>query len=417
MPNSIVNRLRGDSVVFALVSELLTELLLGLLLTAACENAAGDRWQAGSVTSLQIVRTSSASLLNPAPSSSAEIVNASSGSGPSRLIPSFANSLLSPSSHIGPNAPSSPLSARAHSPIASHPALLDSALISTANVCEIGREYARIPSRSIRSSSLDQAATIASWIESACGEPISKKYLRSLTVGISVTPHTPWLIVECYTFHIRYGGSNNEDATVVVGAGEDLEQAGIPLVSSNGTLSTTTTATAAKTGPPAAHSRSEVKAITQQLLRRLLVLTQSLPPLPSGRVLSMKLSYYPHTPADYEPSQFCADTEDGSMYRLSGAGEPLSVGQVESEHHSIGVGLLSCVESLAHRPEQQQQKQQHQYQKQQTVSVIEALPSQLAQLTQPTQILPNTQILPLAANNNNCLINNNSENELSTHAG
>ncbi|KAI8873069.1 DNA-binding protein, partial [Ramicandelaber brevisporus] len=120
---------------------------------------------------------------------------------------------------------------------------------------------------------LDQAATIASWIESACGEPISKKYLRSLTVGISVTPHTPWLIVECYTFHIRYSGS---------------------------------TATAAKTGPPAAHSRSEVKAITQQLLRRLLVLTQSLPPLPSGRVLSMKLSYYPHTPADYEPPQFCA---------------------------------------------------------------------------------------------------------------
>ncbi|KAI8874465.1 DNA-binding protein [Ramicandelaber brevisporus] len=233
-----------------------------------------------------------------------------------------------------------------------------------------------IPSDAKVQQAMKQAAIMSNWIENACGEPIAKRYLHSLTVGISVTPDKPWLIVECYTFHIRYGdddddgdGDGGDDSTLSIDIGDQI---GIPLMSADGSLATTSMATSAKAGQPFPRTRGEVKASTKQLLQNLLSRLQSLPQLPSGRTLSMKLSYYPHTPAEYEPPQFCADIEAGTVYRLDVHGESVSVGQIESAHHSLAT-------PAAVKP----------------VQAPSLFGDLFTQLTQTTQTLPNTQILPM----------------------
>src|ERR1700744_858436 len=53
------------------------------------------------------------------------------------------------------------------------------------------------------------------------------------------------------------------------------------------------------------HSKMEIKKNTQQMMRTLLTLTQTLNPLPDNRVITMRLYYYDDvTPLDYQPPLF-----------------------------------------------------------------------------------------------------------------
>ncbi|KAJ3331445.1 DNA binding protein, partial [Kappamyces sp. JEL0680] len=59
-------------------------------------------------------------------------------------------------------------------------------------------------------------------------------------------------------------------------------------------------ATAATDGP----SRQELHKKTNQLVRRLLTLTQSLEPLPENAYITMRLFYSDNCPIEYEPPSF-----------------------------------------------------------------------------------------------------------------
>jgi meiosis-specific protein len=69
---------------------------------------------------------------------------------------------------------------------------------------------------------------------------------------------------------------------------------------------------------------------TRQLIRKLLVLTQSLEPLPENAYITMRLFYHDHTPIDYEPPFFKAGSETLPLGIV-----PVQLGSVETAHHEI----------------------------------------------------------------------------------
>lgn len=78
-------------------------------------------------------------------------------------------------------------------------------------------------------------------------------------------------------------------------------------------------------------SRSEVAKTTHQLVRRLLVLTQSLEPLPEHAFITMRLYYTDDTPIEYEPPQFMPCTSDN----VQPVGQDVKIGKVQTKHHEM----------------------------------------------------------------------------------
>lgn len=71
----------------------------------------------------------------------------------------------------------------------------------------------------------------------------------------------------------------------------------------------------------------DVQKNTRNLVRRLLVLTQSLEPLPENAFITMRLYYYDHTPIDYEPPMFTS----GPDFKCEG--QVLEIGTMNTEFH------------------------------------------------------------------------------------
>jgi hypothetical protein len=66
------------------------------------------------------------------------------------------------------------------------------------------------------------------------------------------------------------------------------------------------------------------------MIRKLLVLTQSLEPLPENAYITMRLFYHDHTPIDYEPPYFKAGSETLPLGIV-----PVQLGSIETAHHEI----------------------------------------------------------------------------------
>jgi len=63
-------------------------------------------------------------------------------------------------------------------------------------------------------------------------------------------------------------------------------------------------------------TRSVIQYEASTLVKRLLVLTETLPMLPKVRFLVMRLTYRPGTPEDYEPSYF--EPSSGTQIKKQG---------------------------------------------------------------------------------------------------
>ncbi|XP_071539577.1 uncharacterized protein [Panulirus ornatus] len=117
---------------------------------------------------------------------------------------------------------------------------------------------------------------VVSWIK-GCFEAIEKQYLRQMTFAIYGDPKKPEEALETYTYKFFY---NDEDGASI----SELE----------------TTSSLKKS-----QRKFEVRKSTEKMLRTILLLTQTLRPLPRKIHLSMKLGYYDNvTPPDYEPPGF-----------------------------------------------------------------------------------------------------------------
>ncbi|KAK7068295.1 HORMA domain-containing protein 1 [Halocaridina rubra] len=106
------------------------------------------------------------------------------------------------------------------------------------------------------------AKELVKWIQS-CFDAIDKRYLRELTLAIFTDPDHPELVLETYTYRLRY--TKEGDAQM------EFES---------------TTASGKR------EQKFDVRRPTQKLLRTVILLTQALRPLPKRVFLGMKLGYY-----------------------------------------------------------------------------------------------------------------------------
>jgi hypothetical protein len=87
-------------------------------------------------------------------------------------------------------------------------------------------------------------------------------------------------------------------------------------------------------------NKEQIKDATVALLRRLIVLTQTLEPLPQQRDLVMRLTYYPDvTPQDYTPS-FFTSTLVRNEEEQHGPNH-VQIGSVTTPFHSLSFSYVS----------------------------------------------------------------------------
>uniref|UniRef100_T2M9R3 HORMA domain-containing protein 1 n=1 Tax=Hydra vulgaris TaxID=6087 RepID=T2M9R3_HYDVU len=123
-------------------------------------------------------------------------------------------------------------------------------------------------------SACPEACRVIQWIR-GCFDALEKKYLRAVLVGIYEDPDDPDTVIEEYSFKFSYGN----------GAGLDIYRNGVQIST--------------------ARSDAETKKATIRLLRTIVLLSQTLSPLPDDVMMTMKLLYYDDvTPEDYNPPGF-----------------------------------------------------------------------------------------------------------------
>ncbi|XP_025087650.1 HORMA domain-containing protein 2-like isoform X2 [Pomacea canaliculata] len=152
-------------------------------------------------------------------------------------------------------------------------------------------------------SSCPGASQVIKWVK-GCFDALDKKYLRMLIIGIYVDPEDPNTIIESYTFKFSYS-----------------TQCGVDVYHNEQKISSM-------------HTTEKTKKETIQLLRTIIVLTQSLQPLPDNVMMTMKLLYYDEiTPSDYEPPGFQPSDHDSFRFEE----EPLNIklGDVSTPFHGI----------------------------------------------------------------------------------
>ncbi|KAG9307646.1 hypothetical protein G9A89_023211 [Geosiphon pyriformis] len=176
-----------------------------------------------------------------------------------------------------------------------------------------------------------EANSLLDWLETGIFNALSFHYLRAIIFGIFLDPSQPNKLVECYTFKVTYP------------KGEPLLQ----IENNEGKVLTTIGGNRTQRGNTKASTIGEIKKATQQLLRRLILLTQTLKPLPDNRHIVVKLHYYENiTPPNYEPPFFRASHEDHERLVFDVKPEKIPVGEVETAFHGINLKIQTISDSF-----------------------------------------------------------------------
>ncbi|KAK9729532.1 hypothetical protein K7432_000214 [Basidiobolus ranarum] len=154
--------------------------------------------------------------------------------------------------------------------------------------------------------------TLIDWMEKGCYHALEKKYLRSVILGIYLDPNEPTNLAETYTFDITYPEEGETNITITKDNEEIMRF----------------------------KSKGEIKKASQQLLRRLILLTQTLKPLPDNRFITMKLLYYDVAPSDYEPPLFRPEDPD-KRFVFEVEPERIDIGEVETPYHSLNIKVAT----------------------------------------------------------------------------
>ncbi|SCU91559.1 LADA_0F10682g1_1 [Lachancea dasiensis] len=161
-----------------------------------------------------------------------------------------------------------------------------------------------------------EADMFLDWLEKGVFQSIKLKYLKGLSLGIFADENSPTELLENYVFGFNYGPEGQ--ISVSVNDGDES----VSLLDS--------------------------RKVVQQLMRRFIIITQSLEPLPDKRFLSMRLLFNDSAPSDYQPQLFKDATHDSPATVKVPASTDLdtySVGSVDTKFHRVFLKVLSVVES------------------------------------------------------------------------
>ncbi|ODQ65225.1 DNA-binding protein, partial [Nadsonia fulvescens var. elongata DSM 6958] len=169
------------------------------------------------------------------------------------------------------------------------------------------------------------------WIERGVFDAFHRKYLKALMFTIYLNSQKPSEIVELYTFSFSY---NNKDNMLLQTEGRIVSvlQEFYILV----------------TNQPFLISPLDIRRDIQALIRKFIMIVQSLAPLPERRFLSMKLVYNESAPEEYQPPFFrdCSnETDTQFMVHQNEDICTLKAGCVDAGFHAISVNVASIVDS------------------------------------------------------------------------
>eukprot|EP01117_Protostelium_nocturnum_P008328 TRINITY_DN2976_c0_g1_i1.p1 TRINITY_DN2976_c0_g1~~TRINITY_DN2976_c0_g1_i1.p1 ORF type:complete len:400 (-),score=132.39 TRINITY_DN2976_c0_g1_i1:839-2038(-) len=160
----------------------------------------------------------------------------------------------------------------------------------------------------------EEGKTLCDWLEEGVFDALSKKYLRLLVFGIYGEEDDPSTLTECYNFSISYDGQDIQMNVEKTAKGGNKKN---PLGSSSHM------------------SMEDVKVETLSLIRKLIMMTSNMQPLPEDRYITMRLFYYDDiTPPDYEPKYFVASPPSERL-GFDGPIEQTPLGSVSTPHHSL----------------------------------------------------------------------------------
>ncbi|AGO11232.1 AaceriACL029Wp [[Ashbya] aceris (nom. inval.)] len=161
----------------------------------------------------------------------------------------------------------------------------------------------------------EEADMFLDWVEKGVFTAIRLRYLKAILLGIFTDKNNPHDLLESYVFSLEYPTSN--------------------------------TVTLRINGQEEAISLLDSRKMMQQLMRRFIIITQSLDPLPKERYLSMRLLFNDNAPPDYQPQFF----RDASMEPKTTIKVPdhmdmdaVSVGCLDTHHHTMAIKVLSLVD-------------------------------------------------------------------------
>lgn len=153
------------------------------------------------------------------------------------------------------------------------------------------------------------------WIDSGVNDAIKRKALSALQFAIATDPAHPNQSHECYLFQISY---DNNDLAV-----SSLDSS--PIES-----------------PATEKSVDSAKDKVLLLLRRLIILTQDLTPLPAYKSISFRLLFNENCCRFYQPPGF-RDAQASQLPSVYHTGDECvtSLNSVNTGHHTLGVTIYS----------------------------------------------------------------------------
>jgi hypothetical protein len=166
---------------------------------------------------------------------------------------------------------------------------------------------------------------LTNWLEQGVFDAIERHYLRALVFSIFGEYNDPNSLLESYTFKFSYPADG---------------QMSMDLIAS---------AKGADTKEMTYMTREEIQQAWCTMIRSLITLSHTLPPLPSQRHIAMRLFYYDDvTPDDYEPPGFRQATDAPEFEFLADVETVEIGGSVKTKHHAVSLRLDTAMPNMPH---------------------------------------------------------------------
>lgn len=166
-----------------------------------------------------------------------------------------------------------------------------------------------------------EVKAINEWLEKGVFEAIDKHYLKALIFSIFAKFNDPKSLIESYTFKFTYPNDQNIniDFSTSDKKGERLEFM----------------------------NKDQIQQAWCTMIRTLITLSNSLPPLPSERYIAMKLYYYEDvTPEDYDPPGFKSSTNSPDFEFIT-ENERIEIGaNMKTKYHTVSIRVDTAVPNM-----------------------------------------------------------------------
>ncbi|OHT11335.1 HORMA domain containing protein [Tritrichomonas foetus] len=184
-------------------------------------------------------------------------------------------------------------------------------------------QLAGLKIKSLIPSSNPEIAAMTEWMENGVFDAIEKHYLKALVFSIFSEFNNPSSLLESYTFKFSYPEDGNISMGMIATAkGQSSKE-----------LSYMT--------------REQIQQAWCTLIRTLITLSHTLPPLPQERHVAMRLYYYEDvTPTDYNPPGFTA-ADDAPNFEFVAEPECVEIGgSVRTKYHAVSLRLDTAMPSF-----------------------------------------------------------------------